>query len=74
LIGVDGQVAQPVLHRLVLAARPLGQQPALGQQPVIVALGVVGGPDPERDEVAAQRAAACVAPAHRPTQLERGWH
>lgn len=49
--GLGGQVRQPVLDRFVLAGRPLGQQPALGEHAVIVALGVVGGPDAQRDEV-----------------------
>jgi hypothetical protein len=61
--GVGGQVREPVLDGLVLAARPFGQQPALGQHPVVVALCVVGRPDAQRDEVAAQRAAVTVAPA-----------
>jgi hypothetical protein len=36
-VGVGGQARQPVLDRLRLAVRPLGDQPSLGQQAVGIA-------------------------------------
>ena len=51
------EVGEPVLDRLVLALRPFSEQPPLGQHPVAVALGVVGGADAQRDELATRQSA-----------------
>ena len=69
---VGGQVREPVLDRLVLALGPFGEQPALREHAVVLALGVVGGTDADRDELAGQRAAVTFAPADRVDVLAAG--
>ena len=62
---VGGQVGEPVLDRLVLVLGPLGEQPPLAQHAILVALGVVGGANPNREELASERAAIAFAPPDR---------
>jgi len=49
---VGWQGREPVPDRLVLALRPLGQQPPLREYAILVALGIIGRANPDREELA----------------------